>query len=139
MSHLSYYRVPKRVQVVVLQFVFVFVFVLSSILSAQSLPQTFSQSPPQITRNESGEFVFEFEAIQGRAYLTQFSTDLQSWGFLPRATTGQNHVERIEIGSQEDRLFFRLAAVEFDGDAETADFDNDGLSNLTEISMKPFL
>jgi len=135
-SYLFYFRTRKAAQLLALSLLVS----LTTILSAQVL----DPPAPQINRNASGDFLLEFEAKQDRAYFTQFSEDLQTWEFLPKVTTGQNHLESMGFSASADHLFFRLAATDFVGDAEAADFDNDGLNNLTEVSKdseqpSPFL
>jgi hypothetical protein len=97
------------------------------------------QPQMQFTQGLQGTFNADWEGVAGRTYFTQFSMNLVDWHFAPFIDFGDGGHHR-GIESDADKLFLRLLFGDFPGinsleDAMNADFDNDGLSNIFEVTF----
>jgi hypothetical protein len=82
----------------------------------------------------TNEYEFSWWSKTGRTYFVQTSLDLVNWTFLEDIVTGADQVASCGINSPAPRLFFRLRHTNQTAvNPATADFDGDGLDNLTEI------
>ncbi len=81
----------------------------------------------------------------GRTYFVQQSFDLITWSFVPTVESGAETVSGLNLASSDSRQFWRLVYTDAPtgGNALTADFDGDGISNADEVSTafgtNPFL
>ncbi len=111
-------------------------------LNAQGTPQ------PNVsfTPGASSTWNADWNGITGRTYFLQFSVDLVNWNYAPTMRYG-NSVHSLGIQTENaDKFFIRLQyiddpAVTTLAQAQAADFDGDGISNLVEIQTygsKPF-
>lgn len=88
-------------------------------------------------------FTLSWWAKADRSYFVQTSLDLVTWSYLPLVEGGTGAVAGIQFTSTEPRQFWRLRHTDAPngGNAETADFDGDGVQNLVEVTQgtDPFL
>lgn len=92
----------------------------------------------QLVKNNSTEvFTLSWWAKSGRTYFVQTSLDLVTWTYLPLVENHVDTVAGIGFTNTEDRQFWRLRYTDADtnGNAETADFDGDGVQNLIEVTI----
>jgi hypothetical protein len=108
---------------------------------------TLSGTPPGIdqdlecVRNEDGVPFVQWYGIAGRSYFIQASDSgdlLENWYFLPVIEGGGNEPISHELEEPlPDTAFFRLKYIDRvpgpGEDLDTADFDDDGLSNQDEV------
>lgn len=107
---------------------------LAAPLPAGMAPQpgiTFSKAAP-------GTFAADWDGVAGRTYFMQWSPDLRTWFYAPFIHFGDGMHSRGLAGSGP-RAFFRLHCedrpeISSLDDAMDADFDNDGLSNIFEVT-----
>lgn len=103
--------------------------------SSSLLAQT--QTQPSVTYDPvEDEFVYLWETNRNRTFFPQSSLDLGSWDYFGALHFGPgSHVGRVQNNAAKG--FFRLQysdlPVETEAEAETADFDLDGLGNLKEL------
>jgi hypothetical protein len=73
----------------------------------------------------------------GHTYFIQHSFDLMTWQTMPVIESGSNAPLSWSMQITANRTFFRLLISDLPtgGNAQTADFDGDGLNNLTEINL----
>lgn len=85
----------------------------------------------------NSSFTVDWFGAAGHTYFIQHSLDLMTWQTMPVIESGANAPLSWTIQLTADRTFFRVLASDLPtgGDPETADFDGDGLSNLTEINL----
>ncbi|QJE95268.1 hypothetical protein [Luteolibacter luteus] len=99
--------------------------------------------PPQrqlsFTAGSSGTWNIDFDGSENRIYFVQWSLDLVTWHFAPFMEFG---VDPEPYGVQTEgasKFFVRLAyyddsSIESLAQAMNADFDNDGVSNMDEVT-----
>ncbi len=86
----------------------------------------------------SGEKILGWTGRTGFTYFIQASPDLVDWTWAPNIEPGVNGPMSYQIGGPTARGFFRLTGTSQTAAApDTADFDGDGLSNLSEITPRP--
>ena len=104
-------------------------------ISADPAPQ-----PPVIfTQGLQGTFAADWQGVAGRIYFMQWSTDLIAWQYAPFLDFGDGMHSR-GFASSTDKFFVRLFMVDFPeiaslAEAQEADFDGDGFSNLFELTV----
>jgi hypothetical protein len=83
----------------------------------------------------TGIFTLSWWGKSGRTYFIQTSPDMLTWSYLPFVETGVADVSGIQFTNTGERQFWRLRFTDAatGGNAETADFDGDGLGNLFEV------
>lgn len=98
------------------------------------------------TGAQPDEFTLSWWGLGGRTYFIQQSLDLVSWQFVPAIQSGTGAVCGMNFSCTDPRQFWRLVYTDVPpagGNALTADFDGDGLSNEDEVSAahgtNPFL
>ena len=114
-----------------------FIFFLSLF---ELLGQVGHDSEPELSIDDGVKFTWESDP--NWTYFFQISDDFSEWFFVPEVRAGINGVDTYtffpEVPQGEDFQFFRMACFpESAPNVATADFDNDGLSNLQEISQSP--
>ncbi len=84
-------------------------------------------------------YCLEWDGKDGRTYFIQCADELEEWIFEPTILSGEGSPLESIITTDADKMFFRLLATDADdgGDPETADFDDDGLTALQEITNQP--
>jgi hypothetical protein len=99
-------------------------------------------APPQpqmiFSRGPSNSFNAQWQGVAERTYFFQWSQDLRHWQISPFMAHGVAPLGVHTHGgsSGAPRLFVRLNFADIPtANAELADFDNDGLSNLTEVGL----
>lgn len=102
-------------------------------LSAQApLPQP----APTLSPTANNTWNLAWTGILDRTYFLQCSPDLEQWIYLPNyIETGTGQAINYGLSSPNQQAFFRLAFSDITTlDADTADFDGDGIGNLLEIN-----
>lgn len=108
---------------------------LASALLCQMLHAQVSQPQAELLPGANGTWNVEWWGIEGRSYFLQASDDLVNWRYAPVIEAGNDEIIGYETGSLGSRHFLRLAYTDQTAsDLDTADFDDDGLGNLAEIS-----
>ncbi|MGB0992286.1 MAG: hypothetical protein ACPG32_07425, partial [Akkermansiaceae bacterium] len=93
--------------------------------------------PPEhsITTETSGHKL-SWTCQSGETYFLQYSTNLTDWGYFADIEHGSGTCNYY-FSSPEEKFFVRIIAANYPIPAgltaETADFDNDGISNIDEI------
>jgi hypothetical protein len=84
---------------------------------------------------QEGEFVVSWWGKAGRTYFVQQSFDLMTWQYVPVIESGAEAVCGLNVSCSETRQFWKLRYTDAPtgGNAQTADFDGDGLANLDEL------
>ena len=83
---------------------------------------------------ENNQIRLSWQSVENYSYFFQSSTDLENWFWLPNIRTGDGLVQSLFLDTpDEPQIFYRLEFTD-QSPAETGDFDNDGLSNLDEVS-----
>ena len=100
--------------------------------------------PLEFTTLPTGEHLLHWYGFSGRSYFIQASdaeAPLAKWKWCPLIESGNNETISHEADGTAEKGFFRLKytdQVPGPGETlETADFDNDGISNLDEIEPQP--
>lgn len=94
------------------------------------------QPAPEIVPGVQGTWNLRWWAIAGRTYFIQASDDLVEWHFAPVIESGIDDWIEYETGSSAERHFVRLWYTDqATSDPDTADFDDDGVSNLDELEL----
>jgi hypothetical protein len=85
---------------------------------------------------QAEEYVVSWWGKTGRTYFIQQSFDLMTWTYVPVIESGAEAVCGQNIACAEFRQFWRLRYTDAPtgGNAETADFDGDGLTNIEELT-----
>lgn len=107
---------------------------LISTVSADLRPQ------PQVefTKGTAGTYNAEWVGITERTYFVEWSRDLKDWSYLPFMAFGiaPEGVHSYGGDSDADTFFLRLKFADIPTiNAELADYDIDGLSNIDELSL----
>ena len=115
----------------------------SLLLTTQHLPAQPSgiiQSSDLLTIPTGDKFLRWF-GNSGRSYFVQVSdsnTPLRKWSWAPIIEAGNNQIISYEVDGTTSKGFFRLKytdqPIPSGKTLETADFDNDGISNIGEIA-----
>lgn len=113
-----------------------------AVVAAFGCMPLYAQMPPQsqvsFTEGSSGTWNADWSGVTNRTYFVQYSLDLVNWHFAPTIKYGSG-IQGIGIQTENaDKFFVRLNYVDDSSvtslaQAEAADFDGDGLSNILEI------
>jgi hypothetical protein len=116
---------------------------VASIVLLASLPGGFAQSATDspgttsLTFDPFGNGTFSWWGRSGWTYFVQTTHNVQTgpWKYALVIRTGADHLEQWGFTSTLDRTFarFRASNQPTGGNAETADFDGDGISNIDEL------
>lgn len=122
---------------------------LFSLLLTIGIPATHAQPPPpgenpnHVITLPSGKF-FRWYGYAGRTYFVQISDSnnpLGKWNWVPIIEGGNNAEISYEVDGTAPNNFFRLKPTDLpipaDKTVDTADFDEDGISNVREIKPLP--
>lgn len=89
----------------------------------------------------SNSFRLDWQGVEGTAYFTQWSTDLEEFYYLPEIDLGTMH-DPIDFtpldgqGNPYPKIFVRLQTFSPSPlDPKNADFDEDGISNWQELKV----
>jgi hypothetical protein len=89
-----------------------------------------------------GAYTLQWWGKQGRSYFLEQSPDLVNWTYAPVVFGGAAQVSGLGLNTTAERLFWRLRHTDAQngGNAQLADFDSDGVSNLDEVTtgQNPF-
>jgi len=89
-----------------------------------------------------GAYTLQWWGKQGRSYFLEQSPDLVNWNYAPVVFGGAAQVSGLGLNTTAERLFWRLRHTDAQngGNAQLADFDSDGVSNLDEVTtgQNPF-
>ncbi len=106
-------------------------------VGGQSLPP---QKAPEIQRTSTDTNLLRWHGHQGRSYFLQVSDPskhLEKWLWMPVIIAGADAEISQEVQSIGNKGFYRICYTDQVPGAgetlETADFDQDGLSNMSEI------
>ena len=106
-------------------------------VGGQSLPR---QKAPEILRTSTATNLLRWHGHQGRSYFLQVSDPskhLEKWLWMPVIIAGADAEISQEVQTTGNKGFYRLCYTDQVPGAgetlETADFDQDGLSNINEI------
>jgi hypothetical protein len=92
----------------------------------------------ELSKGLQGTFNADWQGVAGRTYFTQFSHDLVIWHYAPFIDFGDGgHHRGIECDA--GRIFLRLDYGDYSGitsldQAMAADFDEDGLTSIFEVT-----
>ena len=110
--------------------------IISSVLVA---PASAVVTPkPSLSFDEAtSTYTLDWHGVTGHTYFIQHSLDLHIWNTIPIIETGANAALSWSLQLTADKTFFRLLTSDLPtgGNPETADFDGDGINNITEINM----
>jgi hypothetical protein len=88
-----------------------------------------------LTQGTSGSWNADWSGLAGRTDFLQFSLDLEEWHYAPLIEYGAGP-KSLGFTSSSDKLFLRLQqAFVVTTDPEGDDYDNDGLSNIDEVTL----
>jgi len=108
---------------------------LALLFSSQLLHGQTPQPPAELVPGVDDTWNLRWWGVQGRSYFLQASDDLIDWQFAPLIEGGNDEVIEYETGSLGDRHFVRLLHTDQTAsDLDAADFDDDNLGNLAEIT-----
>jgi hypothetical protein len=84
---------------------------------------------------QAEDFTLSWWGKTGRTYFVQQSFDLMTWQYVPVIESGAEAVCGLNVSCSETRQFWKLRYTDAPtgGNAQTADFDGDGLANLDEL------
>jgi hypothetical protein len=106
-------------------------------VGGQSLPR---QKAPEILRTSTATNLLRWHGHQGRSYFLQVSDPskhLEKWLWMPVIIAGADAEISQEVQTTGNKGFYRICYTDQVPGAgetlETADFDQDGLSNINEI------
>ncbi|MGJ8660553.1 MAG: hypothetical protein ACSHXL_00810, partial [Bacteroidota bacterium] len=107
--------------------------VVISLLFASSLSA--QDEEPTINKHSLG-YTYDWSGKDQRSYFIQWSTDLEEFSYFPVIRSGTGDPISHGFQSSESKFFLRLKYTDLPdgGDVNAADFDNDGISNLDEIT-----
>ena len=91
---------------------------------------------PDINYNPAGSSL-DWNGVNGKTYFIEWSTDLSDWSYFPVIRSGNGSLLSHGFSSSASKFFLRLKSTDQPdgGDPESADFDNDNISNLDEIKV----
>lgn len=112
--------------------------VAASLAFADDPPPAPPQPQPTLTKATALLWNLDWQGVAGRTYFVQTSLDLVTWEYEPTMAFGAG-LWNTQVGSNHDKYFVRLAYVDEPSvttpeQAENADFDGDGVSNIDEIT-----
>ena len=102
-------------------------------LSLSSLP-LLADSPVSLRIDHDNSAVWQGK--ENYVFFLQWSSDLVSWEYVPKIYTGEGNFS-WQFNSSISQLYCRVQAVFAPGvDPNSQDFDDDGISNLTELTYR---
>lgn len=106
-------------------------------LAFLSSVQAQTQAPPSVSYDSFNDVLqLDWQSTRNRTFFPQATTDLDAWNYIGALHFGPgSHTGMVQTNAA--KAFFRLQysdlPVATEGEAETADFDLDGLQNLSEL------
>ncbi|MDX2109174.1 MAG: hypothetical protein SFY80_02930 [Verrucomicrobiota bacterium] len=105
------------------------------------LPYATAQSPADLNEGSrfthdslTGTYEFSWWSRTGNTYFIQYSLDLKTWRFFEIIETGSDAIKAYGFSHNADHLFVRLNFMDVTAEnPATADFDGDGIGNLSEL------
>lgn len=95
-----------------------------------------------VKQSGGSAYTLQWWGKQGRSYFLEQSPDLVNWTYAPVVFGGAAQVSGLGLNTTAERLFWRLRHTDAQngGNAQLADFDSDGVSNLDEVTtgQNPF-
>ncbi|MGB0992691.1 MAG: hypothetical protein ACPG32_09505 [Akkermansiaceae bacterium] len=90
---------------------------------------------PTLTPQGAGAYSLNWQAIPGRSYFIQYSSDLENWHYMPVIEHDQTGLISYGFNVQNSAFFLRLHYADGPMPGGTIDdLDGDGISNLNEIA-----
>jgi hypothetical protein len=113
--------------------------VLMAILAGPGTADPESQPPLEFASAAEGTWAADWTGIADRTYFFQWSPDMVNWYYAPFIDFGEGEHSRGGASSTPS-FFVRLHHGDFEDidsleEAENADLDGDGLSNLFEVTF----
>jgi hypothetical protein len=98
----------------------------------------------RVVKQPSGSaYTLQWWGKLGRSYFLEQSPDLVNWTYAPVVFGGAAQVSGLGLNTTAERLFWRLRHTDAQngGNAQLADFDADGVTNLDEVTTgrNPFV
>jgi len=76
-----------------------------------------------------------WQGVAGRVYFVQWSEDLINWDYVPTIFHGTG-THTVQYQGSSVQIYCRIKGVRIPSvNPNTEDFDDDGVSNLTELTM----
>jgi len=119
------------------------VLLFSGVMSAHAQTAAdLNEGTKMVKSSTTGVFTLSWWGKAGRTYFVQQSFDLINWQYVPAIESGADAVCGMNFSCSDPRQFWRLKHTDAStgGNALTADFDNDGVSNIDELGalLDPF-
>ncbi|MGC6426945.1 MAG: hypothetical protein ACON5H_08125 [Akkermansiaceae bacterium] len=93
------------------------------------------QPSPTVTPGSPNNFFLDWQAVAGRTYFMQCSTDMQNWDYVPDVWLGQGQPLAYEIQGSGGGVFVRLAYTDIPvTNPGEADYDQDGYTTDYELA-----
>lgn len=111
---------------------------LLSCFFVSHLKAQITQSPMAVTRGLNDTCNIDWAAVEGRTYFVQYSEDLVTWNYLPMIEQAAGETD-ISYGffCSSNKYFLRLKYTDqVTSDPDGDDFDQDGISNIDEITVR---
>ncbi len=119
-----------------------FFVIFAAVVLALPCQAQVGQPQPVLSKGTSNTWNLDWDGITNRTYFLQHSDDLLNWQYFPVIESGSGQTLGYGFASSADRFFLRLVYTDApsEGNPDTADFDNDGVSNLAELQagLDPF-
>lgn len=113
--------------------------IILMVLLGQTISQAQTQAPPTTTYDAQNHVMtFDWQSTKARTFFPQVSTDLNLWNYVGALHFGTGAHTGI-LQSDAPKTFLRLRYTDLpvasETEAGTADYDLDGLTNITELQQ----
>ena len=113
--------------------------IVLAILAVPGVADPVPQTQLRFNAAAPGTWAADWTGVDGRTYFSQWSTDMVNWYYAPFIDFGEGEHSR-GTASTSPKYFIRLRHGDFPGitnleEAQNADFDGDGLSNIFEVTF----
>lgn len=109
---------------------------LGILATCAAAPAQTPQPAATLQRVPGGPWRLVWQGVAGRTYFVQQSDDLKLWRYLPAVHPGLGGILQQDLPAGGGTTFVRLRHTDQrTTDPNNADFDNDALGNLAEISL----
>ena len=82
----------------------------------------------------NGYDIMSWDSVIGEQYLIEYSTDLETWDYLPQVFVADGTSVNYWVQSSSDKIFFQITATTVD--LFVQDSDNDGYSDAIEVQYR---